>query len=77
MFSNIRSALAGTACAAALLTTASAADFNIPGGDLETALNSYSKQAGIRLMYPMTRSKASARAASAARYRPMMHWRVC
>ncbi len=51
MFSNIRSALAGTACAAALLTTASAADFNIPGGDLETALDSYSKQAGIRLMY--------------------------
>ncbi len=50
--SKIRSALAGTACAASLLTAAAAAaDFNIPGGDLEKALDTYSKQAGIRLMY--------------------------
>ncbi|HEY4123094.1 MAG TPA: TonB-dependent receptor, partial [Rhizomicrobium sp.] len=49
--STLRSILAGSACAASLLSAAAAADFNIPGGDLETALDSYSKQAGIRLMY--------------------------
>ncbi len=49
--STINTVLAGTACAAALFATAQAADFNIPGGDLESALNAYSKQAGIRLMY--------------------------
>jgi len=43
--------LASAACATALITTAAASDFNIPGGDLEAALNAYSKQAGIRLMY--------------------------
>jgi len=48
---TLKAILASTACAAALLTTAHAADFNIPGGNLETALDSYSKQAGIRLMY--------------------------
>jgi len=35
----------------AIVTTVWAADFNIPGGDLEAALNAYSQQAGIRLMY--------------------------
>ncbi len=43
--------LSTTASALALATTAFAADFNIPGGDLEAALNAYSQQAGIRLMY--------------------------
>jgi len=49
--STINTILTTTACVAAFATVASAADFNIPGGDLEAALNAYSKQAGIRLMY--------------------------
>ncbi|HEV2562237.1 MAG TPA: TonB-dependent receptor [Rhizomicrobium sp.] len=49
--SNIlKSALAGGVSAIALSASAFAANFNIPGGDLETALNAYSMQAVIPLI---------------------------
>jgi len=46
----LKAALAGGASLAALSTTAWSANFNIPGGDLETALNAYSVQAVIPLI---------------------------
>src|SRR5262249_39824741 len=48
----LRAALAGGAAAMALATSASATEFNIPRGDLKTALDSYAHQAGVQLMYP-------------------------
>jgi outer membrane receptor protein involved in Fe transport len=47
-----KSLLAGAACAALFATSAHAQNFNIPGGDLKSALESYMKQSGIALMYP-------------------------
>jgi len=48
----LTSLLAGAACAAAMATGACAQNFNIPGGDLKVALESYMKQSGVALMYP-------------------------
>ncbi|HVT23939.1 MAG TPA: TonB-dependent receptor [Rhizomicrobium sp.] len=47
-----KSLLAGAACAALFAASAHAQNFNIPGGDLKSALESYMKQSGIALMYP-------------------------
>jgi len=48
-----RSQLLGSIAAvfAAGLATASAQDFNVPGGDLKAALDSYAAQSGVQLMY--------------------------
>ena len=46
----LKSALAGGACASVLATAALANGFNIPGGDLATALDSYTKQTGVALL---------------------------
>src|SRR6185437_3172659 len=48
----LKSLLAGAACAALFAASAHAQNFNIPGGDLKSALESYMKQSGIALMYP-------------------------
>ncbi len=45
------SALMGWVCAFALAGTADAESFNIPGGDLKTALDSYATQTGQELLY--------------------------
>ena len=50
---SIRTALLGSACALAV-TTASAQDFRISGGDLKDALDAYAKQSGISVMYSAT-----------------------
>jgi iron complex outermembrane receptor protein len=42
----------GAACCIAISAAASASNFNIPAGDLGTALENYMKQSGIALMYP-------------------------
>jgi iron complex outermembrane recepter protein len=47
----LKALLAGSAVAA-LATGAAATEFNIPRGDLKTALDSYARQAGVQLMYP-------------------------
>ncbi len=44
--------MAGAAYVGAFSATAHAQDFNIPGGDLRTALESYVKQSGVALLYP-------------------------
>src|SRR5580692_7768680 len=44
-------AAAGALCAVMLTGSASAKDFNIPGGDLKTVLDSYAAQAGVPLIY--------------------------
>ncbi|HUJ02486.1 MAG TPA: TonB-dependent receptor, partial [Rhizomicrobium sp.] len=46
----LKSALVGGASALALASAARAAEFDIPGGDLETALNAYTQQAGVPLI---------------------------
>ncbi|HEV2560763.1 MAG TPA: TonB-dependent receptor [Rhizomicrobium sp.] len=46
----LKSALVGSASALTLTTGAFAADFHIPGGDLEAALNAYTAQAGVQLI---------------------------
>ncbi len=46
----LKAVLAGGASALAFAATAHAANFNIPGGDLETALNAYSIQAVVPLI---------------------------
>jgi len=48
----LRVALAGSICSAALITTAHAGSFNVPGGELKAALDAYSQQAGVALLYP-------------------------
>ena len=48
--SVLKSALIGGASAAVMVTAASAHDFNIPAGDLGTALNAFTAQAGIALV---------------------------
>ncbi len=47
---NYRNFLFAGAAPLALIVGAHAADFDIPGGDLTTALNAYSAQSGIHLM---------------------------
>ena len=47
---NHRIALMVGACALATTLTARAAEFNVPSGDLEAALNAYSAQSGVQLM---------------------------
>ncbi|HVP86112.1 MAG TPA: TonB-dependent receptor plug domain-containing protein [Rhizomicrobium sp.] len=53
MPSNFKSALLTSAAiaTASLAAAANAADFNIPGGDLKAALDSYSRQTGVSLLY--------------------------
>ena len=46
----LKSALIGSASVLALATTASATEFNIPGGDLKSALDAYSIQSGVSLI---------------------------
>ena len=50
-------ALAGSVSVIALTAHASAEDFNIPGGDLKTALNTFAKQARVALVYPVDELK--------------------
>jgi hypothetical protein len=45
-----KAVLAGSVCSAALFSAASARNFTIPGGDLESALTAYSTQSGIGLI---------------------------
>jgi len=49
-FALFKTVLAGSVCSAALLSTAWARNFTIPGGDLESALTAYSSQSGIGLV---------------------------
>jgi len=49
--SYLKSTVAAGALAIALVGTVHAAKFDVPGGDLKTALDAYAKQAGITLMY--------------------------
>jgi len=49
----LRAAFAGTVSVFALVARAEAEDFNIPGGDLSTALSTYAKQARVALVYPV------------------------
>ncbi len=44
---TFKSSLAASACVAALTSSSYAASFNIPGGDLATALNRYTLQSGV------------------------------
>jgi len=48
--SKTKAGLLAGICAAALSAGAYAANFNIPGGDLESALNSYASQTGVQLI---------------------------
>jgi outer membrane receptor protein involved in Fe transport len=43
--------MSGAACAAMLAGVATAEEFNIPGGDMKSALDAYAKQARIQLIY--------------------------
>jgi len=45
-----RALLLGTACAIVLASSVLAADFNIPAGDLESALNAYTSATGVDLI---------------------------
>ncbi len=51
MPNNFKSAMLASAALAASAASAQAADFNIPGGDLKAALDSYSRQTGVSLLY--------------------------
>ena len=46
----LKSIFLGSACAAGLITAAAGEDFNIPAGNLNSALNTYSQQAGVPLI---------------------------
>jgi len=48
---KLKTYLATGTCLAAWVAAAHAGDFNVPAGDLKTALDAYVKQAGISLMY--------------------------
>ncbi|HEV2562002.1 MAG TPA: TonB-dependent receptor [Rhizomicrobium sp.] len=48
----LKSLLAGSASALALASAAYADQFNIPGGDLKTALDAYAAQTSVELLYP-------------------------
>jgi len=50
MKTHLKSALAGATSVLALATAAHAAQFDIPGGELKTALNTYALQSGIQLV---------------------------
>jgi outer membrane receptor protein involved in Fe transport len=45
-----KAALISTACVTALIGAAQARQFNIPGGDLEAALNAFSAQTGVQVL---------------------------
>jgi iron complex outermembrane receptor protein len=47
---NLKHILLATACAAFAAAPAVALQFDIPGGDLKTALDAYAKQAGVSLI---------------------------
>src|SRR5580692_1729182 len=49
-FSFLKSSIVGCVCAVAFVIGASAENFNIPGGDLSAALDSYTKQTGQALI---------------------------
>ncbi len=49
---SLKAVLAGSVCSVAIVAAAHADSFNIPGGDLKSALDSYSQQMGIALLYP-------------------------
>jgi iron complex outermembrane receptor protein len=49
-FTYIKSTTLGGACAIALCAAAFATNFNIPGGNLETALDAYTAQTGVALI---------------------------
>ena len=46
----IRSVLMGSACVFGLATAAHARSFDIPGGDLENALQAFTAQTGVNLI---------------------------
>ncbi|HEV2561786.1 MAG TPA: TonB-dependent receptor [Rhizomicrobium sp.] len=50
--SYLKSTLAGSASAIVLATGALADQYNIPSGDLKTALDRYAAQTGVELLYP-------------------------
>jgi outer membrane receptor protein involved in Fe transport len=49
-FKHLNAAFLGTAAAIAFVSTAAAGNFNIPGGDLASALNAYTEQSGVALI---------------------------
>ena len=51
-FKSLKSAALAGASTLVMATGAHANEFNIPGGDLKTALDAYMKQARVALMYP-------------------------
>jgi len=52
MLKRLWPVLAGSASALAFTAAAHAENFDIPGGDLQTALNAYAKQTSVALIYP-------------------------
>src|SRR6185437_8404877 len=50
-FRGLKAALIASTCYLAA-TSAMAADFNIPDGELKSTLDAYMKQAGVTIMYP-------------------------
>src|SRR6185437_8147629 len=50
MSASFKATLIATACTTALMSGASARQFNIPSGDLEAALNAYSAQTGVQVL---------------------------
>ena len=75
--SRILKILLGSSAIGLFMTRAAiGADFNIPGGDLRTALNAYTAQTGVHLLYARAEpSRAFTRLASTARYRLMRLYR--
>jgi len=51
MINKLKPALMASACLALAAASAQAQDFNIPHGDLGTALDAYMRQAGVTVMY--------------------------
>ncbi len=49
---NLKATLVGCACSLAIMVTAQAGSFNVPSGELKAALDTYSEQSGIALLYP-------------------------
>src|SRR6185437_12807371 len=49
--STLLASVAALLAGSAFVTATNAADFNIPGGDLKAALDSYSRQTGVSLLY--------------------------
>jgi hypothetical protein len=46
---QLKTRLVGSAAIALMARAAMGASFNIPGGDLDAALNAYSEQSGIQI----------------------------